>query len=321
MLRLTLLAAVLAIGAFLLCRGVASADAEVIELRIRSPEHVTVGDRLLFIIKVEAEEGTQVSLAPGALPEELALTKTPETTTRSLGGGRIEVTLSAEVAPFAVGRLEIEPLRLRYRDAQGGTGEIETPAAVVLVESVLPAEGELAPRDLKPQAEIGAGALAWPAAAFGVALLLLAAVLGLIALRRRARPPTPQPLPVAAVAAGPEDRARAALDHAGAEFAQSRDYAAYYRAIGATVRQLLTERYGLPAFALTARELQWQMARRGLDRWLTRLAVGLLSQCDAVVYAQYRPALERADADLTAAYEIVEMGRPAPTGLLEAATP
>jgi hypothetical protein len=29
-----------------------------------------------------------------------------------------------------------------------------------------------------------------------------------------------------------------------------------------------------------------------------------------VVYAQYRPAAERADADLTAAYEVVEMSRP-----------
>ena len=36
---------------------------------------------------------------------------------------------------------------------------------------------------------------------------------------------------------------------------------------------------------------------------------GLLNQCDAVVFAQYRPAPDRADADLTAAYEIVEMSR------------
>jgi hypothetical protein len=41
----------------------------------------------------------------------------------------------------------------------------------------------------------------------------------------------------------------------------------------------------------------------------------LLEQCDAVLYAGYRPALERADADLTAAYEIVEMSRPAPQQL------
>ncbi len=54
------------------------------------------------------------------------------------------------------------------------------------------------------------------------------------------------------------------------------------------------------------------MLKRGLDRWQVRVASGLLEQCDAVVYAQYRPAPERADADLTAAYEIVEMSRPEP---------
>jgi hypothetical protein len=47
-----------------------------------------------------------------------------------------------------------------------------------------------------------------------------------------------------------------------------------------------------------------------LDRWQVRVAGGLLAQCDSVVYAHYRPAMERADADLTAAYEIVEMSRP-----------
>jgi hypothetical protein len=54
------------------------------------------------------------------------------------------------------------------------------------------------------------------------------------------------------------------------------------------------------------------MIRLGVDRWQVRVAGGLLAQCDAVVYARYRPAAERADADLTAAYEIVEMSRPEP---------
>jgi hypothetical protein len=109
---------------------------------------------------------------------------------------------------------------------------------------------------------------------------------------------------------GPEDRARAVLDRAGTEFETSREYVAYYSEIAVTVRNYLTERFGFPAFALTTSELQEAMVRRGVDRWQARLAGGLLSQCDAVVYAHYRPALERADADLTAAYEIVEMTRP-----------
>ena len=68
----------------------------------------------------------------------------------------------------------------------------------------------------------------------------------------------------------------------------------------------------LAAFAMTTRELGDQILNRGVDRWQARLVSGLLSQCDAVVFAGYRPALERADTDLTAAYEIVEMSRPQP---------
>ena len=116
----------------------------------------------------------------------------------------------------------------------------------------------------------------------------------------------------------PEDQARAALDRAGVEFAELRDHVSYYAAIALAIRDYLTERYGFPAFALTTGELDHEMQRRGIDRWQTRLVNGLLTQCDASVYARYSPALERADADLTSAYEIVEMNRPSPSPREEA---
>ena len=45
---------------------------------------------------------------------------------------------------------------------------------------------------------------------------------------------------------------------------------------------------------------------------------GLLQECDGVRYGQYVPAAARADADLTAAFEIVEMTRPKSGGESEA---
>ncbi len=110
----------------------------------------------------------------------------------------------------------------------------------------------------------------------------------------------------------PEDAARRALDGAGSRFGADGDFAAYYGVLASTVRDYLTYRFGFPAFALTTVELQGQMVFRGMDRWQARLVGGLLSQCDAVMFAHYRPAGERADADLTAAYEIIEMSRPLP---------
>jgi hypothetical protein len=84
------------------------------------------------------------------------------------------------------------------------------------------------------------------------------------------------------------------------------DPVAGYRTIATTVRFTLGERYGIPAPALTTRELQRRMEAAGIDRWQARLAAGLLEECDAVVYAGYRPATERRLADLNMARELVD---------------
>ena len=84
------------------------------------------------------------------------------------------------------------------------------------------------------------------------------------------------------------------------------DPVAAYRALAFAVRRHLAEQYGFPARALTASELERRMEAEGLDRWQARLVAGLLENCDAVVYAGYRPAPERRRHDLTMAREIVE---------------
>jgi hypothetical protein len=139
--------------------------------------------------------------------------------------------------------------------------------------------------------------------------LLLLAVAAWQVRRRRRRRPEPVAAPLELVAT-PEDRARAALDQIETDPRTPAEYTAYYARIAEVVRSYLTERFDFPAFALTTTELQPAMLRNQLDRWQARLVGGLLSQCDFVVYAHYRPARERADADLTAAYEIVEISRP-----------
>jgi hypothetical protein len=305
------LALLLALAAFVIVREAASAAEPIlVDQRLEDAEGITVGDRFRYVIKVDADRGTTVTLAPGGLPPELSLAEPPVVGTRSKGEGRIEITLTIEVAAFFPGAIDLPPLRLSYRSPDGRTGGLETRQARIEVQSVLPASGEVTPRDLKPQAEIGAPGSAALYAAVGVLVLVLILVFWLIywrqrALRRIVLVPEPEPVGVS-----PEDRARRILDRAGTEFDATGDYVAYYAEIAVTIRNYLTERFGFSAFALTTSELQEAMSRRGHDRWQARLVGGLLSQCDAVVYAHYRPAKERADADLTAAYEIVEMSRP-----------
>ncbi|MGE5595616.1 MAG: hypothetical protein ACM3S1_06215, partial [Hyphomicrobiales bacterium] len=83
------------------------------------------------------------------------------------------------------------------------------------------------------------------------------------------------------------------------------DPVAAYRSLAALVRGFIAERYGFPAHALTTGELQQRMEAQGVDRWQARLVGGLLEECDSVVYAGYRPAPERREADLTVAQEIL----------------
>ncbi len=298
----------------LLCFGAIAqaAPPSITDSHLDGPAVVTVGDRLTYMITLEADPGTKVVLAPAGLPAEVSLIDTPQTTTRFLDNGRVQLVMTFQVAPFVTGEIDLPTLPLRYSAPDGTSGIVDAPAEVINVTSVLPKDTtNILPRDLKPQAEIGTAPVTWIWPALG-GLIAAVFLLALLALWRRAvlkRRAAYVP-PAVPVVAGPEDLARVDLDRAGAAFGSDSDLVTYYSTIGVTVRRYLTDRYGFPAFALTTRELEAEMLRRGLDRWQVRVAAGLLEQCDAVVYASYRPAAERADADLTAAYEIVEIGRP-----------
>lgn len=283
----------------------------IVDLRIDSPPVVTVGDRVGYTIVVEVDEGTPIALAAAGLPPEIALVDTPVTTRTLLSNGREQVAIAFQLAPFTGEDVFLPPLTLRYSNPDGTVGFVETASSVIEVTSVLPSAGSVTPRDLKPQAEVGAAPPAWPLPVLGALIAVLVLLLLTALVRRRfVRYRVTRALRRVPVFVGPEDVARNALDAAAAAFSTAGDLVAYYTAIGNAVRNYLTQRYGFPAFALTTRELEAEMRRLGHDRWQVRVAGGLLAQCDAVVYARYRPAPERADADLTAGYEIVEMSRP-----------
>jgi hypothetical protein len=310
--RATLIAIVLALGFALVAAPPASAeDPVVVDLIIDQPRTTTVGDHVRYTLVVEVDEGTNVALAPSALPAEVALVDAPQEARSPLGNGREEVTISFLLAPFAVGELRLPPLPLRYAMSDGNGGVIEAPGSIIRVSSVLPPDTQPSPRDLKPQAEIGTPPPASPAPYIaGLVAVLVGLIVIALARRRFLKYRASRAARRTPVLLGPEDMARRMLEQAGVQFKAEPDYERYYTTIGNTVRVYLTQRYGFPAFALTTRELEDAMMDLGLDRWQVRVATGLLSQCDAVVYARYRPALERADADLTAAFEIVEMSRP-----------
>ncbi len=303
----------LALAGFVFTFAPAAAEDPVItSLDVFLPDRITVGDRIAYTLTIESDPGVEFSLVQSSLPGIVELADLPVTSTRPAGDGRVVVTMTFLLAPFAPGEIQVPPITLRYFGQDVAGGELQTPPTQFTVTSILPPQPAIPqPRDLKPQAVIGAPAAGWVLPALAAAIVTLALVLVLTYARMRTRSTSHVPAP-AAPEELPEDRARGVLDTASASFGSQGGYVEYYSSIGVTVRRYLAERYGFPAFALTTRELEAEMLKRGLDRWQVRVASGLLEQCDAVVYASYRPAAERADADLTAAYEIVEMSRPEP---------
>ena len=111
--------------------------------------------------------------------------------------------------------------------------------------------------------------------------------------------------PAAPAPAASPGRAPALVD---AEAAIDADPVTAYRVMSSVVKSELARRHGLHATALTSTELRRRLEDQGVDRWHARLVGGLLEERDAAIYAGYRPALERRQADLNMAREIVEVG-------------
>lgn len=203
------------------------------------------------------------------------------------------------VAPFALGEQEIVPAF--FVDVDGVVEERSGAPFRWTVASTLPPGVPLEISPLAPPRPIGGAESPFlrPALAAGAVLAAVVAVLAAwgaarwVASRpRKAVPPAEEAVP-AVPALQP------------AEQLIDTDPAAAYRYVAAAVRGAIGLRYGVPAAAMTSGEIRGRMEAEGIDRWEARLVAGLLEQCDAVVYAGYRPAPERRRADLVTAREII----------------
>ena len=268
------------------------------------PRQATVGDRLQLTITVAHDDATSVE-GPGFGDNfgALELLEVNEPLVARAGPGASITTLGYILTSFNTGVFDVPPLPVRWASG-AGEGIVETEPLRVIIASVLD-PGDDVLRPLKPQLEIADPAPSPLVPTLYVAIFAVPTALGYVLVQRaiNARPQTATPEP-APIPLTPAERARAALDALAGERA---DLARYYGAIAMTMRRYLSERYGFPAYAMTRRELQRHMSASGLDRWPARITGNLLEQCDAVQFALFAPAPERTEADLTAAYEIVEL--------------
>jgi hypothetical protein len=302
--RLTvLLALTTAALPFVLSPRVAAQDAVSTEATIE-PAVATVGDPLTLTIVVRHPQGTEVEApeVPDAFaPLELIQALPPE---GADAGGRRETRLVFTLAAFQTG--EVRPPPVRVPLAGGETDAISVDVPSVTIESVLPPSGELDLRDLPAPLTVSAGAPAWVWAVLVMTgfVALSAATMALARVAVRRAPPAPPVTPEEP----PEAAARAELDAIAADGpTDAGDVKEHYQRISGCLRRFLSASLDLPAGALTAAELEGRLEAAGTDRLAARLAINLLAQCEAVLFAGYEPARERAEADLAAAYQVISL--------------
>ncbi|MBI2766472.1 MAG: hypothetical protein HYX53_11260 [Chloroflexi bacterium] len=260
-----------------------------------------IGQQSTLVLDVVTPKGATVEVDPAAPSWNGVEVIRLVSSTSTDSGGQTTHRLELLVAPFSLGALSFAPAVNVIQGADVTPRSL--PAVKLTVLSTLGANAPATLSPLAPPRSI-AGAespLLMPAIISGVVLagLLAAALVALaaVALRRRLRRAAP---------AVEEVRGPPGLD--GAERLLDVDPVGAYRSLAATVRAVLADRYGIPARALTTLELQRRMESHGIDRWQARLVGGFLDECDAVVYAGYRPAAERRMHDLTMAREILGEG-------------
>lgn len=267
---------------------------------------VTVGDPIeLTVIITHAPNVTisTTSLDSQLAPFEPLNSEPPQE--RQGTGGSLQLLLRYTIAIYHTGPQQLPAFTIDYVLADGAKAQLSSSAPIAVeVRSVIPAG--VTPTDikpLKPQASLPAPASlsgVWAGAA-GLLVFAVLIVLAVVLLRRQARPSARAP------AFAPAEVARAELERVMAlDLPTKGELVEHYRLLGACVRSYLARRFDLPATALTSGELARLMDERGLSRWSARLVSGLLGECDAVVYARYRPAPERLAADNAMAFEVID---------------
>ncbi len=272
-------------------------DADRIQLRRSS---ALIGERLPATIYVTAPAGSEVELTPGT-PSwagfELVSSGSPAVLSR---GAESLWVFEVLLAPFLPGDVALAPTVAIVSGADVATRVL--PPVPVTVLSTLGPDDPLELTPLAPPVAIDGAESPLLRPAVALAGLLAAALIitgGWLLARRWARRPRRVPAPVPAAHDLPGlQTAEAVIDS---------DPVSAYRVMSLVVKTELAQRYGLRATALTSTELRRRLEEQGVDRWQARLVGGLLDECDAVIYAGYRPAAERRRADLTMAREIVEV--------------
>jgi hypothetical protein len=292
---------VAAAAAFFFAAPAHAADAPTAVARASKAE-VSVGETFTVEVQASGPAGVTFEFPPEASQETFEL-RTPPPPAQAPANPPPPGTHVYQAAIFTVGDAGIPAIPVRYRLADGTTGEIQTAPIALRVVSLLPrdkAEQKLA--DVRPPVGVGIGRAFWIALA--ILLLALAALAWWIVARRRRKAPVIAS-PVPAIEADQE--ARRALEALVSSGRLTRaEYRLFYIDLTAIAKRYLERRLGAPIVEMTTAEMLAHLKadRRGAD--LAPTVRDLSGAADQIKFARGSGLLEEAERHLAATRALIE---------------
>jgi hypothetical protein len=269
---------------------------------------VTVGDPVTLTFRLRhAKDFTIVTFDADRSLQTLTTLDQKEAAPRTLEDGRIEEVRVLSLAAYETGRKEIAPVRVVWRDPSGREGSVATRRVEIEVTSVL-TEGQTEPADIKKPAAMPERGV-WPWVVLGA--LLVAAVVALLWWRRRRRRPVEETATPAAPPRPAHEVAYAELERLLTSGLLERGAVKeFYIELAEIVRRYLGARFGVETFERTTGEILEELRGARLPVKPMAMVSELLSACDLVKFAKYRPEQDESRRTVEHAYRLVDETRP-----------
>jgi hypothetical protein len=268
-----------------------------------SKGEVSLGETFGLDLEASGPPGTIWTFPAEAGNENVEL-RTPPPDTRPSATASTANVHHYQAAAFALGNVEIPPVLVKYRLADGTEGETATSPVSLHVLSVLPKDpNQRTLADIRGPTGISIGAAFWAAAA--AALVLAGALVYWLVRRRRRRS---EAVPAAAPAVAADVEARAALDRLAASGALGRgEYRPFYIALAEVAKRYLERRLGAPVLEMTSSEMVAFLRDHPHGQGLASAMKDIAGAADHVKFARGSAVAVEAERHLAGVRQMVDL--------------
>ena len=267
------------------------------------PDDITIGDPVQLRLRIEADENLHIYLDPIDRSEhehlEVDKPQVEQIKSESPPTGKVHYEITYPLRAFAVGKHTLPSIIIKYTDAHGNSGSIQTPAYLFEVRSVKP-PSDTEMKGIKGPWSVPPNWLFYILAAF-LAIVAIG-VISFVYLRKRAKPTDLQPdvLPQRR----PHEIAYEQLHRIeGMNWVAQGEMKVYHTEISHVIRQYIAARYHIPALELTTQEVLDRLQHEDIPKELVRQ---FFTSCDLVKFARYSPTKPEAHERLEEARRIVD---------------